>query len=137
MAAGDKASAAIASAAAGDLYGLNILAANIEDQPDNTTRFMVIGKDTIPPSGDDKTSIIVSTRNEVGALHHLLAPLAEHGVSLSRIESRPSGQALWDYVFFMDLVGHAEDPPVARVIEELKENTVNFRLLGSYPAAVL
>jgi chorismate mutase/prephenate dehydratase len=137
MAVEDKASAAIASASAGDLYGLNTLAANIEDQPNNTTRFMVIGKDSVPPSGDDKTSIIVSTRNEVGALHNLLAPLAAHGVSLSRIESRPSGQALWDYVFFMDLVGHAEDVPVARVIEELKENTVNFRLLGSYPAAVL
>jgi chorismate mutase/prephenate dehydratase len=137
MAADDRRSAAIASSAAGDLYGLATLAANIEDQPDNTTRFLVIGTNSIPPSGDDKTSIVVSTRNETGALYHLLEPLAKHGVSMSRIESRPSGQVLWEYVFFMDLAGHAKDPAVAAVIDELQKNAVYFRLLGSYPAAVL
>jgi chorismate mutase/prephenate dehydratase len=137
MAAEDVCSAAIASASSGELYGLDTLASNIEDQPDNTTRFLVVGKDTVPPSGEDKTSIVVSTRNEVGALQHLLKSLAKHGVSMSRIESRPSGQVLWEYVFFMDLVGHAEDAPVSAVLDELRRDAVYFKLLGSYPAAVL
>ena len=137
LAAEDERAAAIASAHAGEIYELESLASGIEDQPDNTTRFLVIGKESVPPSGEDKTSIVVSTRNETGALHRLLAPLAEHGVSMSRIESRPSGQVLWEYFFFMDLVGHVEDPPVAEVIRILRNDAVYFRLLGSYPAAVL
>jgi len=100
---------AIASATAGERYGLKILHSNIEDEPDNTTRFLVIGRQQVAPSGTDKTSLLVSTRNRPGALHRLLAPLSLHGISMTRIESRPSRRSTWDYVFFVDIEGHQQE----------------------------
>ncbi len=133
----DEAAAAIASRSAAQLYGLNVLAANIEDDPVNTTRFLVIGAQASAPSGRDKTSLLVSSRNVPGALYKLLQPLARHGISMSRIESRPSRTGLWEYVFFIDIEGHAEDEAVALALRELGEEAAALKLLGSYPRAVL
>ena len=129
--------AAIAGAMAGELYGLQLLAPNIEDEPDNTTRFLVIGQQSVPASGDDKTSLLLSTRNEAGGLHQLLAPLAEHGISMTRIESRPSRRGNWDYVFFVDINGHRDDADVALALEALQARAGMYKELGSYPRAVL
>ena len=135
-AAREPGAAAVGSDAAGEIYGLKVLAANIEDEPGNTTRFLIIGQQPVPPSGDDKTSLLLSTRNEAGGLLRLLKPLADHGVSMSRIESRPSRRGIWDYVFFVDVEGHAEEPPVKEALEVLRREASVFRLLGSYPKAV-
>ncbi len=129
--------AAIASAQAAELYGLQVLAANIEDEPDNTTRFLVIGREAVPPSGEDKSTLLLSVPNRPGALHGLLEPLARHGISMTRIESRPSRLGLWEYLFFVDIEGHAEDPKVARALQELRGRAALCRLLGAYPKAVL
>ena len=137
LAAQTEHSAAIASQAAAELYGLTTLAMNIEDNADNTTRFLVIGRHATQPSGDDKTSILVSTRNESGSLYRLLQPLADHGISMTRIESRPSRRGKWDYVFFIDLLGHREDPKLSIALNELRRIAGNYKELGSYPRAVL
>ncbi len=130
--------AAIAADVAAEVYGLSILAASIEDHADNTTRFLVIGSRIPAPSGVDRTSLLVAgDKDKAGSLFHLLEPFAKHKVSLSRIESRPSRKQKWDYVFFIDLEGHAEDKPVARALAELKKRSSLFRVLGSYPRAVL
>jgi chorismate mutase/prephenate dehydratase len=131
--------AALAGDAAAEVYSLNILFSNVEDQADNTTRFLVIGRKLFPPSGSDKTSVLVSASatEGPGVLLHLLDPLARHGVSMTRIESRPSRRRKWDYVFFVDLDGHAEDPPVSRALEEVKANASLFKVLGAYPKALL
>jgi chorismate mutase/prephenate dehydratase len=128
---------AIAGMAAAERYNLQVLAANIEDKPDNTTRFLVIGRQQVAPSSNDKTSLLVSTRNQPGALHRLLAPLAQHGISMTRIESRPSRQSTWDYVFFVDIEGHQQNPKVAQALAALEQEAALFKVLGSYPAAVL
>ena len=129
--------AAIASHSAAEKYDLNILASNIEDMPDNTTRFLIIGSNTVGPSGIDKTSLLVSAPNKPGALHSLLEPFAKHGVSMTRIESRPSHSANWEYVFFLDLEGHVEDQPLKLALQELSEVSDMINILGSYPKAVL
>jgi len=133
----EKHVAAIASEAAGELYGLNSLASNIEDEPDNTTRFLVIGKDKCLACGNDKTSLIFSAPNKPGALHKMLSCFADNGVSMTRIESRPSRREMWAYVFFVDIEGHAEDKPVTKALLELEEHASMVKLLGSYPRAVL
>ena len=135
----ERGTAAIAGLTAAEVYGLEVLAADIEDRPDNTTRFLVVGKRSFGPSGKDRTTLLVSTGHTEapGALHRLLEPLARNRVSLTRIESRPSQRRKWDYVFFIDLEGHAEDPPVARALARLKDRASLFRVLGSYPRAVL
>jgi len=130
-------SAAIASDAASELYGLNKLATNIEDEPDNTTRFLVIGRTACPKSGNDKTSLIFSAANKPGSLHKMLGCFANNSVSMTRIESRPSRREMWDYVFFVDIEGHAEDDAVKKALIELEEYAAMIRLLGSYPRAVL
>lgn len=131
-------SAAIAGDIAESLYELTALKRNIEDHPDNTTRFLVIGRQTgIPPSGMDKTSVLVSTSNRPGALHRLLTPLAHNGVSMSRIESRPSRCVNWEYVYFLDIEGHSEDPKVKQALAGLRQESELFRILGAYPRAVL
>jgi len=130
-------SAAIASDAASELYGLNKLATNIEDEPDNTTRFLVIGRTTCPKSGNDKTSLIFSAANKPGSLHKMLGCFANNSVSMTRIESRPSRREMWDYVFFVDIEGHAEDDSVKKALIELEEHAAMIKLLGSYPRAVL
>ncbi|MGD8588984.1 MAG: prephenate dehydratase [Chromatiales bacterium] len=129
--------AAIAGEAAADIYRLPRVANNIEDEPGNTTRFLVVGKKDAMPSGDDKTSLMFSTLNKAGGLHALLAPLAEHGISMTRIESRPSRRGRWDYVFFVDIDGHRMDPKVAATLEVLEQKATLFKVLGSYPKAVL
>lgn len=129
--------AAIAGTMAAELYGLKVLAPNIEDDPGNTTRFLVIGRQEVPASGDDKTSLLLSTRNEAGGLYRLLAPLAEHGISMTRIESRPSRRGNWDYVFFVDIQGHRDEPEVASALAALKQQAGMYKELGSYPKAVL
>lgn len=137
LAAAQKHAAAIASETAGELYELNCLASNIEDQPDNTTRFLVIGKKMCPPSGQDKTSLIFSAPNKPGSLHAMLSCFANNGVSMTRIESRPSRREMWDYVFFVDIEGHAEDTKVKKALGELEDHAAMVKLLGSYPRAVL
>ncbi len=112
---------------------------NIEDRPDNATRFLVVGRNLLAASGDDKTTILVSTSDTAGGagvLHHLLQPLADHGVSMTRIESRPSRRKNWDYVFFIDIEGHAEESPVSDALTNLEKNSSLFRVLGAYPKAV-
>lgn len=135
LAAQDQFSAAIAGKRAADLYGLNICVENIEDDPKNTTRFLVLGKQVVEPSGNDKTSLVMSTGNYAGAIHKLLTPLAEHGVSMSRLESRPSRCNLWQYVFFIDIEGHQTDPHVSKALKELNNKATFLKILGSYPAA--
>jgi len=131
--------AAIAGQAAAEVYGLSIIVPEIEDAPDNTTRFLVIGRKLFSASGNDKTTLLVSAGDtqSPGALHRLLGPLAEYGISMTRIESRPSRRRKWDYVFFIDVVGHAEQHPLSTALEELKKQSSLFRVLGSYPCAVL
>lgn len=131
--------AAIAGKTAAEVYGLTLLATEIEDRPDNTTRFFVIGRRLFKASGQDRTSLLVSTNETTGpgALHRLLGPLAKHGINLTRIESRPSQRRKWDYVFFIDIEGHIDDPNVAAALEGLKSQASLYRVLGSYPRAVL
>lgn len=136
-AAEDMTAAAIAGEQAAELYELPSLVSNIEDDPNNTTRFLVIGQIDTHATGEDKTSIMISSRNEAGALYELLGPLARHKVSMSKIESRPSHRGLWEYVFFLDIDGHVSDPAIAEVIEEISQQAVMLKLLGSYPKSVL
>jgi len=134
---GEWNSAAIAGEMAAELYGLTKLATNIEDRPDNSTRFLIIGAQEVPPSGEDKTSIIVSMKNKPGALHELLEPFHRHGVDLTRVETRPSRNGRWSYVFFVDFVGHREDDVIRSVLKETAERAAELKILGSYPKAVL
>ncbi len=133
----EKASAAIAGEMAAEIYQVPVVCQQIEDEPDNTTRFIVIGKNMIPPSGNDRTSLLVTTSNKAGALHDLLKPLAERNIGMSKIESRPSRQGVWEYVFFIDIEGHKDDDNVARALAEIEHESAMIRILGSYPKAVL
>jgi len=131
--------AAIGPAVAADVYDLKVLVSNIEDRADNATRFLVVGRELLAPSGNDKTTILVSTSDTAagaGVLHHLLQPLADFGVSMTRIESRPSRRKNWDYVFFIDLDGHAAESPAVEALAELEARSSLFRVLGAYPKAV-
>ncbi len=134
---GEWHSAAIAGETAGRLYDLVSLHANIEDDPNNTTRFLVIGADRPLSTGQDKTSILVSVHNQSGALYKVLEPFNRAGISLTRIETRPSRTDLWSYVFFIDFEGHQEDAPVVAVLDELRSHAAELKILGSYPKAIL
>jgi chorismate mutase/prephenate dehydratase len=135
----EEGTAAIAGQSAAEVYGLNILVPEIEDRPDNTTRFLVIGRKLFNPSGKDKTTLLVSAGDTQapGSLYRLLEPFAHKGISLTRIESRPSRRRKWDYVFFIDVEGHAEQQPLKDALEELKKRASLFKVLGSYPCAVV
>jgi chorismate mutase/prephenate dehydratase len=133
----EKGAAAIAGTAAAALYKLKVLAAGIEDDPNNTTRFLVLGQAESAPTGRDRTSLVMSAENKPGAVHALLSPIAANGVSMTRIESRPAKarSARWEYVFFIDVEGHQDDARVAAAIGELRQRAPFFKILGSYPIA--
>ena len=134
---GEWNSAAIAGDMACELYSLEKLHEKIEDNPDNSTRFLIIGREEVPKSGKDRTSVVVSVRNKPGALHDLLEPFQRHNVDMTRLESRPSRNSNWTYVFFIDFEGHIEDQSVSNVLDELNSQVVDLKVLGSYPCAVL
>ncbi len=127
---------AIASVAAAERYQLSVLQHNIEDVTNNTTRFFVVGKQAVPPSGNDSTSLLVSASHKPGGLRRMLTPFEDAGISLTRIESRPSKNNLWEYYFLIDLDGHQEDPVLATILKELASETHLMRVLGSYPSAL-
>ena len=137
LAAAEEGAAAIAGDTAAEVYELGILMENIEDRPDNTTRFLVVGRERPGPSERDKTSLLLSSRHHAGALQELLDPLSRHEVSMTRIESRPSRRRKWDYVFFVDIEGHYTEANVAAALSELEAAAAWFRILGSYPVAIL
>jgi chorismate mutase/prephenate dehydratase len=135
----ERGTAAIAGSSAAEIYGLNLLANEIEDRSDNTTRFLVVGRKLFSASGADRTTLLVSAADtdDAGALFRLLEPFAQHRVNMTRIESRPSRKRKWDYVFFMDVEGHVSDAPVAKALAALEKRASLFKILGSYPRAVL
>ena len=134
MAAEKQGSAAIGSKLAGRMYGLNILVENIEDHPDNVTRFLVVGKTRSKPTGKDKSSILFSLSHRPGALHESLSVLAERDVNMTRIESRPMKSRNWEYLFFVDIEGHEEDGNVGNALQEMEKHCAFIKILGSYPA---
>lgn len=133
MARENPGAAAIASEIAADLYGLRVVARSIQDVPRNVTRFLVVGRGESPRSGDDKTSVMFYTRDRVGALHDILEVFKEGGISLTMIESRPSGRKPFEYYFFADFVGHVSDAKVAGTLKRLKRKCGILKVLGSYP----
>lgn len=133
IAAGEEGAAAIGSILAAEPYKLEVVAERIEDAPHNYTRFFAIGRQLVRPTGKDKTSLLISIRNVPGALHDLLMPLADEGVDLTKIESRPSRKKAWDYVFFIDLVGHVEDSNIKGALEKIAQYCSELKILGSYP----
>ncbi len=133
IAAKEKNSACIASSLAARVYKLKVLASDIEDSPHNITRFLVICKNEVPQTGCDKTSLMFSIKDRVGALHDMLVPFKKNKINLTKIESRPSKRKAWDYYFFVDLQGHKDEPRVKRAMSELEDKCQIFKILGSYP----
>jgi chorismate mutase/prephenate dehydratase len=133
IAAKEKNSACIASLLAAKIYKLRVVAADIEDSPHNITRFLIIGKTDVEATGKDKTSIMFSIKDRVGALHDMLVPFKKYGINLTKIESRPSKKKAWDYYFFVDFVGHRNNPQVKKALQELENKCRFLKILGSYP----
>jgi chorismate mutase/prephenate dehydratase len=136
MASENPDAAAIAGELAAERYGLNIVASDIEDEANNTTRFLVLSRDDTAPSGRDKTSLVLSARNRPGALLELLAPLAQHRIGLSKLESRPARNGAWEYVFYVDIDGHYADPSIQSALAEVEQHCSFMKILGAYPVAV-
>lgn len=128
--------AAIAGASAGNVYGLKNVAGPIEDRPDNTTRFLVIGRELFTPSGNDRTSLLIFIKDQPGALYNVLSPFAKRGLSMNRIESRPGHTGRWQYAFFVDIGGHVQEEAMREALEELEELAHEVKVLGSYPVAI-
>lgn len=137
LASEDETVAAICGLSAVEVFDLSVCEANIEDMSDNTTRFLVIGREAVAPSGDDKTSLLVSAQNKPGALLSLLNPFSKNNISMSKIESRPARSGLWEYVFFIDIDGHQQDDIVAEALTMLEQEASVLKILGSYPKAVI
>ncbi|BCE02899.1 prephenate dehydratase [Marinicellulosiphila megalodicopiae] len=130
-------SAAIAGEMAAEQYDLLILNDKIEDKPDNSTRFLVIGRSEVQTSGKDKTSLIISMKNQPGALFNILKPFKDLKVDLTRVETRPSSSSTWAYVFFIDFLGHLEDENIQKLMQQIKQTAADVKVLGSYPVAVI
>jgi chorismate mutase/prephenate dehydratase len=133
LASQDATVAAIAGDSAQQQYGLQAVQSQIQDDPHNRTRFVIVSNGSCQPSGKDQTSVILSVNNKPGAVHQLLAPMAKHGVSMNRLESRPARRGTWEYFFYIDMDGHANDPKVAAALAELQTEAAFFKNLGSYP----
>jgi len=133
IASKEKYGACIASLLAAKVYKLKVVAKDIEDSPHNITRFLVIGKTDVPQTGKDKTSIMFSVKDRIGALHDMLLPFRKHSINLTKIESRPSKKKAWDYYFFVDLEGHRDNPKVKKALSELESRCTFLKILGSYP----
>lgn len=136
LAAREEGAAAIGSELAAEVYGLKIVEKGIQDNPNNTTRFLVTGTQEVKPSGQDKTSICFAIKDRVGALYDCLLPFKHAGVTLTMIESRPSKRRNWEYLFFIDMLGHATDPEIAEALKELNTLAHSLKVLGSYPCAI-
>lgn len=136
IASEDPTAAAVTGEIAGRKYGLHIVNAHVQDDPHNRTRFAVIGRLQTAPSGKDQTSLVLSVPNQSGAVYNLLAPLAMHGVSMTRFESRPARMGTWEYYFYVDVEGHAQDEKVAKALAELQKSAALFKVLGSYPVSL-
>ena len=136
LAADDPAAAAIAGEAAAKIYGLKTIRKRIQDNTNNFTRFIILGKQSSARTGNDKTSVLFSARDEVGALYLMLEPFSRHNVNLTKIESRPVKKKAWEYLFFLDMTGHVADEPVAKALDELKARAHYIKILGSYPRAL-
>ncbi|HEY8101828.1 MAG TPA: prephenate dehydratase [Burkholderiaceae bacterium] len=136
LASEDPTVAAIAGEMAAQTYNLLIVSAHIQDDPHNRTRFAIIGRLQTASSGKDQTSLVLSVPNKAGAVYNLLAPLAKHGVSMTRFESRPARMGTWEYYFYVDVEGHAQDEKVAKALIELQQNAAYFKVLGSYPVSL-
>jgi chorismate mutase/prephenate dehydratase len=134
---GEWNAAAIAGLSAAEIYGLNIVTEKIEDSPDNSTRFLIIGTQEVPPSGDDKTSLVIAVRNKSGALYDILEPFHRLNIDMTRLQSRPSKSSVWNYVFFVDLKGHKDDSNIYQALIEVADSAVELKVLGSYPVGVL
>lgn len=132
----DAASAAIASYSAGQIYHLKPVASKIEDSPDNATRFLIVGHNIIPATGHDKTSILFSVKDKVGALYKVLEPFSKAGLNMTKIESRPTKRKAWEYIFYVDFIGHQSDRHVQKALAELETKCNTFKILGSYPYGV-
>jgi chorismate mutase/prephenate dehydratase len=128
--------AAIAGISTANVYGLKAVAGPIEDRPDNTTRFLVLGRELFPPSGNDRTSLLVFIKDQPGALYHVLEPFAKHGLSMNRIESRPGHTGRWQYAFFIDITGHAQEDAMRRALDDVAAFAQEVKVLGSYPVAI-
>ncbi|HZW24965.1 MAG TPA: prephenate dehydratase [Gallionella sp.] len=136
LAAEESYAASVGGEQAAEHFKLKVLARSIEDDPRNTTRFLVLGKQQVAPSGHDKTSLVLSAANRPGAVHELLTPLARHSVSMTKLESRPARSGSWEYVFYVDIEGHRDDARVAAALGELAQSAAFVKILGSYPVAV-
>jgi chorismate mutase/prephenate dehydratase len=136
LASEDPTIAAIAGEIAGQRYNLGVVKAHVQDDPHNRTRFAIVGRLQPSPSGKDQTSLVMAVPNKAGALYNLLAPLAKHGVSMTRFESRPARMGSWEYYFYVDVEGHAQEERVTRALAELNENAAFMKILGSYPLSL-